>query len=89
LTVNYCCASDGIRIPPIFVSHIETPPDGADSLANIRRLLWKSGVFIFDSWNGNFVLRDYSPERYKRVENGEDVVMRVKPVLDVPEEIER
>jgi SAM-dependent methyltransferase len=47
------------------------------SLANIRRLLRKDGVFIFDFWNGNSVLRNYSPVRFKRVENGEDVLMRV------------
>jgi len=47
------------------------------TLANIRGLLKQDGLFIFDFWNGNAVLKDYSPVRTKRVELGGDVLVRV------------
>lgn len=34
---------------------------------NIASLLERRGVFIFDVWNGLAVLRDYSPQRTKKV----------------------
>jgi len=49
----------------------------ARSLGNIRGLLREGGVFIFDFWNGNAVLKSYSPMRVRRVEKGEHAVIRI------------
>ena len=46
------------------------------SLANIRGLLNPGGAFIFDFWNGDAVVRDFSPTRVKTVEAGDASVIR-------------
>jgi SAM-dependent methyltransferase len=57
--------------------------DLARSLHNIRQLLHPSGVFIFDFWNGNEVVKSYSPERTKEA-RGEHltVVRKSRTTLD-------
>lgn len=44
--------------------------DLAASLRSIRGLIREGGVFVFDFWNGNAVVADYSPQRTKRAESG-------------------
>jgi len=51
--------------------------DLARSLGNIRSLLREDGIFVFDFWNGNAVLKSYSPVRIRRVEKAEYAVIRV------------
>jgi SAM-dependent methyltransferase len=51
--------------------------DLARSLGNIRGLLSEGGVFVFDFWNGNAVLKNYSAMRVRRVEKGEHGVIRI------------
>ena len=51
--------------------------DLARSLGNIHGLLREGGVFVFDFWNGNAVLKSYSPIRVRRVEKGEHAVIRI------------
>jgi len=51
--------------------------DIARSLKNIRGLLRTGGVFIFDFWNGNAVLKSHSPSRFKRVQRDDEVVIRI------------
>ena len=48
--------------------------DAADltlALNNIKSLVRPGGVFIFDFWNGNAVISDYSPRRVKSVEEND------------------
>ena len=48
--------------------------DAADltlALNNIKALVRPGGVFIFDFWNGNAVISDYSPRRVKSVEEND------------------
>jgi SAM-dependent methyltransferase len=59
------------------IDYLTAHQDIARSLGNIRGLLREDGVFVFDFWNGNAVLKNYSPVRVKRVENGERAVVRV------------
>ena len=40
-------------------------------------MLREGGVFIFDFWNGNAVLKSYSPTRIRRVEKGGETVIRI------------
>lgn len=47
------------------------------SLKNIRGLLREGGVFVFDFWNGNAVLKSYSPTRVRRAEKGDRAVIRI------------
>lgn len=58
------------------INYLTSYQDLARSLKNIRYLLREGGMFCFDFWNGNAVLKNYSPVRVRRVENGEDVVIR-------------
>jgi len=46
------------------------------SLKNIHGLLRDGGVFVFDFWNGNAVVKDYSPTRVRRAEKGDQAVIR-------------
>jgi len=53
---------------------------GKCKLAVILRsngLLREDGVFIFDFWNGNAVLKSHSPVRIKRVEKEDEAVIRI------------
>lgn len=57
-------------------------------LQNIRSLIRRGGVFVFDFWNGNAVVRDYSPQRTKRVESGQlSIVRESKTTLDLLSQI--
>lgn len=59
------------------INYLTDYRDFAKSLDNIRALLRKEGVFVFDFWNGNAVLNSYSPTRIKRAEDGENAVIRI------------
>jgi SAM-dependent methyltransferase len=50
--------------------------DLARSLRNIRQLLHPDGIFIFDFWNGNEVLKSYSPQRTKEARDESLTVVR-------------
>jgi SAM-dependent methyltransferase len=58
------------------INYLTTYQDLTRSLKNIRSLLKEGGVFCFDFWNGNAVLKNYSPVRVRRAQSGEDVVIR-------------
>lgn len=51
--------------------------DFARTLENIQGLLREGGVFVFDCWNGNAVIKDYSPVRVKRIKDGERGLLRI------------
>ena len=59
------------------IDYLTDYADRVRSLKNIRGLLREGGVFIFDFWNGNAVLKSHSPVRIKRVENKDDAVIRI------------
>lgn len=58
------------------INYLTSYEDFAQSLKNIRSLLKETGIFSFDFWNGNAVLKNYSPERQRRAEDGDHVVVR-------------
>jgi SAM-dependent methyltransferase len=47
------------------------------SLDNIHNLLTKDGLFIFDYWNGNAVVRDFSPVRFLRKKDNKYEILRI------------
>lgn len=54
------------------------------SLQNIRSLIRDDGVFVFDFWNGNAVVSDYSPTRTKCAESGAlSIVRKSNTTLDL------
>lgn len=55
------------------------------SLRNINSLLKDDGIFIFDYWNGNAVVKDYSPLKVlkKKSNNGNKIIRISKTTLDV------
>ena len=59
------------------VDYLTDHVDFVRTLENIRGLLCEGGVFIFDFWNGNAVLKDYSPVRVRRVADGERALIRI------------
>jgi len=59
------------------IDYLTTYAELSQTFLNIRSLLKQDGLFIFDFWNGNAVLKDYSPVRTKRVERGDDVLVRI------------
>jgi SAM-dependent methyltransferase len=57
--------------------------DFARAMLNIRTLLRDGGLLIFDFWNGNAVVSDYSPVRVKRMDGeGRSVIRMSSTSLD-------
>lgn len=52
------------------INYLTAYSDFSKTMRNIHKLLRKGGILVFDFWNGNAVIKDYSPTRVKRV-NGE------------------
>lgn len=66
------------------VNYITTYEDQSKTLKNIHDLLLPGGLFIFDFWNGNAVVRDYSPVKILRKNRGDAEIMRIsETTLDV------
>lgn len=59
------------------VGYLLTYEDFALTLSNVRGLMAPGSVFIFDYWNGNAVLRDYSPVKFLRKKSGQDEILRI------------
>jgi SAM-dependent methyltransferase len=57
--------------------YLNTLTDIEKSLRNIHNLLEDGGMFIFDYWNGNAVVRDYSPVKILRRKNKNGELLRV------------
>jgi SAM-dependent methyltransferase len=66
------------------IDYLNDYSDIARTLKNIRGLLREGGVFIFDFWNGNAVLKSHSPVRIKRVEKADEAVIRISNTLIDP-----
>ncbi len=50
------------------------------AFANIRALLGDNGFFIFDFWNGNATIRDFSPARAKKMARDGIEIQRVSEI---------
>lgn len=59
------------------MNYLTTFEDQHKSLSNIYNLLEDGGHFIFDFWNGNAVVRDYSPVRVLRKKNNDTEIIRI------------
>jgi len=59
------------------INYLTDYVDLAKTLQNIQGLLREGGVFIFDFWNGNAVIKNYSPVRTKRIKDGEFELLRI------------
>lgn len=58
------------------ICYLTTRQDLFKALGNISGLLKPGGLFIFDYWNGNAVVKDYSPRRELRKQRGPLEVVR-------------
>jgi SAM-dependent methyltransferase len=68
---------DAVIIMFSAINYLTEYRDFSKALQNIKSLLRDGGVLIFDFWNGNAVLNDFSPVRIKRVEGEGRSVMRI------------
>jgi len=59
------------------INYLTTYEDLSLALANIASLMDEKSLFIFDFWNGNAVLSDYSPVRIKRMSSEDKKVIRI------------
>jgi SAM-dependent methyltransferase len=68
---------DAVIIMFSAINYLTDYNEFSKTLANIKSLLRDGGVLIFDFWNGNAVLNDFSPIRVKRVEGEGRSIMRI------------
>jgi len=68
---------DGVISMFSSIGYLTDSIDVATALQNVRSLLVAGGVFLFDYWNGNAVVRDYSPVRVVRASDGDVEILRV------------
>jgi SAM-dependent methyltransferase len=70
------------------VDYLISHHDLMRALANINQLLPPGGLFLFDYWNGNAVIKDYSPFRELRKRQGNLEIRRTSTTrLDIVEQI--
>jgi SAM-dependent methyltransferase len=68
---------DAVIIMFSAINYLTEYRDFSKAMQNIRTLLKDGGVLIFDFWNGNAVINDFSPVRIKRVEGEGRGVIRI------------
>ena len=59
------------------LGYLLSPADLIQTLSCVRALLTPHGVFVFDVWNGQAVVKDYAPIREKRANNAKLTVQRI------------
>jgi SAM-dependent methyltransferase len=59
------------------VNYIVSFEDQSKTLKNIHGLLNDEGLFIFDYWNGNAVVKGYSPLKVLRKKNSDEEIVRI------------
>jgi len=70
------------------IDYLTTHHDLMDSLFNINSLLLPGGLFVFDYWNGNAVIKNYSPVRELRKRRASlEIVRNSTTRLDVVQQI--
>lgn len=68
---------DAVIIMFSAINYLTKYGDFSKAMKNIRSLLRDDGVLVFDFWNGNAVINDYSPVRVKRAEGEGRSVIRI------------
>lgn len=70
------------------VNYLTSFEDISRSLTNMHGLLKSGGLLIFDYWNGNAVIRDYSPLKILRRKNEKGELIRIsETALNLTEQI--
>lgn len=70
------------------INYLVSYQDISKTLANISKLLTDKGIFIFDYWNGNAVVRDYSPVKVLQKSNETDEILRISRTnLDILQQV--
>jgi SAM-dependent methyltransferase len=70
------------------IDYLNSHDDLMVSLLNISGLLSPGGLFVFDYWNGNAVIKDFSPTRTLRKERaGLEIVRNSTTQLDIVQQI--
>jgi SAM-dependent methyltransferase len=59
------------------LGYLLSDEDLSKTLAGVRALLAPNGIFVFDVWNGDAVVKDYAPVREKHVSNESLQVTRI------------
>ncbi|MGV3504257.1 MAG: class I SAM-dependent DNA methyltransferase [Adhaeribacter sp.] len=59
------------------VNYLTSYQDQVKAFTNIYNLLDEGGVFVFDYWNGNAVVKDYSPVKVLRKKGQEEEILRI------------
>ena len=59
------------------INYIITLEDQLQTFRNIHGLLNDKGIFVFDYWNGNAVIRDYSPVKVLRKKEASKEIIRI------------
>ena len=66
------------------IDYLTDYEDLRTTLGNVHNLLAEEGILIFDYWNGNAVVRDYSPFKVlKKQSSGEKIVRISETNLDL------
>ena len=59
------------------INYLTNYNDLSSAFKNIHSLLDDNGIFIFDFWNGNAVIDNFSPVRVKRMTKNDKEVLRI------------
>lgn len=59
------------------LNYLTSYEDQVKSLKNIHHLLREDGILIFDFWNGNAVVKDYSPVKVLKKSDDATSIMRI------------
>jgi len=69
------------------VNYITSFNDQLQTFRNVHKLLHYDGLFIFDFWNGNAVVRDFSPVKVLRKNDNQSEIIRIsKTGIDLIEQ---
>jgi SAM-dependent methyltransferase len=70
------------------IGYLTTHSELMTSLQNINSLLAPQGLFIFDFWNGNAVIKDYSPIKVLQKRTGDHKLIRISRTgLDIEQQL--
>lgn len=70
------------------IGYLTTHRELVTSLHNIHSLLAPQGLFIFDYWNGNAVIKDYAPLKVLQKSTGNHELIRIsRTSLDIEQQL--
>jgi len=58
------------------INYLTEYKDFSKTMQNIHQLLHADGILIFDFWNGNAVINDFSPLKFKRINDENISILR-------------